>query len=438
MDLLKSRGAKYDLMIMVVLLIQTGILLLGNNVYYLGVEGSSFSFLACGLLVGVLLLAKFRKQKVIVERSNTEGKNKSKFLIWLIAVIVMFCFLPQIAQSFIETPISLKYSDIIPTVVELCERFFKGEFVYKPIEKFGYYLPVTYLPAQWMPFLLAEKWGFDYRWITLSLFFLSFLLVAYRSQRHSLILQHFYILLLFLLSYLLIVFINPEIISISIELMIVAYYMALIVSMNINNPILRGIAIACCLMSRYSLVLWLPIGVLVLWQNESRKSVITTAMTVILLVIVFYVLPYLSKDWYIFYNGYKAYDGSALGEWTHIDYSTNMPYHLYNGFGFAHIVYQNFPGLSLEQKIKIAQRFHLWASFGTTLLLILYYLRNKGNIYYRIFLMVSFKLYIAIFLFFIQVPYLYLMLVDLFVGIAVFAEQFRYKIIGYLPVKQKV
>ena len=56
-----------------------------------------------------------------------------------------------------------------------------------------------------------------------------------------------------------------------------------------------------------------------------------------------------------------------------------------------------------------------------------WYWYNKEKINYKIFLLGSFKIYLAFFLFLIQVPYEYLMITGNFVSIAIFCDQARYK-----------
>jgi hypothetical protein len=56
-----------------------------------------------------------------------------------------------------------------------------------------------------------------------------------------------------------------------------------------------------------------------------------------------------------------------------------------------------------------------------------WYWKNRLKIHPRVFMMVSFKIYLTLFLNFIQVPYIYLMITAAFVSIAIFAELCRYQ-----------
>ncbi len=394
--------------------------------------------MASSLFFGIALLGIYRNKEVgIAEKGQRRniGVKSLATLFGLSAITAVFFLLKQ---HFSQNPILAEHSDVIPTIIELCERFLNGDAVYRPIEKFGYFLPVTYLPMQWVPFLTAEVFHFDYRWISISIWAIAFTVLVCRSMKYNSSWYHILTVLFGTIPILLMSLTSGSLSSImtnTVEIMVAGYYILLILSFNINNPVLRGLIVAICLMSRYSLVLWLPVAFVVLWLNEPKRNFYSTAATIIVFIVGIYVIPFLSKDWGIFYRGYKHYDISALGEWQHINGETGKPYHVYSGFGFASFIYDYYPGQDLMAKIKVLQKFHFWGSLLTTAALVLLYLRIRKSIYYKIYLMASFKIYLAVFMFFIQVPYTYLMLVDLFVSIAIFAETGKYHFAGTIKRK---
>lgn len=392
---------------------------------HLGQTTNAFGFFFSGIAFALVIFLKYYKKNV--EKVNII--QKPFWLAWpLILIGLLALIFIQNQRTMQEMPIDVKTSDVIPTVIELCQRFVQGSFVYEPIEKFGYHLPVTYLPMQWMPYLLAEEGGFDYRWIAIGIWLIAALVLMWRSFKSQQILVRLVGPLLLVLAYFFIGFHKKDIVANVIELMVAGYYMLLVASFGGNNAVLRGLMIGICLMSRYSLLLWLPLAVIVAFVNEPKKQFWITALTCALFILAIYIIPFLSKDWGAFYRGYKYYDRSALGEWQHIDPGTGKPYHLFGGHGIAYFFYENFPNLSLPDKIKRLQKAHLAVSLGTTALLTIIYFVIRKRINYKLFLLISFKIYLAVFLFFIQVPYLYLMIVGLFVSIAVYIEQGRYHI----------
>lgn len=392
-------------------------------------------YFATSLYIGIWVILKFLDHKaVLLDKKDNRKYKHQKFVLLGSALVVIILTLGFINNKMQQFPIDPELSDVIPTVQELTQRFVNGTYVYEPIEKFGYHLPVTYLPMQWAPYLLPEVAGFDYRWLTLVIFFGCVILILFQSMQLNSIWHHIITTVLLMLSYVFITYYNTGVHLHTFELLIVSYYVLLLLAINNGHPIWQGLMVGICLMSRYSLVLWLPMAIIVLCLNKDKKHIITVAATTLIFILVIYVLPFLSKDWMIFYNGYKYYDNSAIGEWEHLNPVTNKPYHLYNGFGFAHVVYQNFLDWTLIAKIKLLQKLHLFISIGTSIVLIIYYFKNKHRIDYKVFLLASLKIYLAIFYFLIQVPYMYLMLVDFFVGVALYAIQSRYTLI---PISNK-
>lgn len=384
---------------------------------------NAFGFFFSGILVGFLLLCKFYGKEAVLAAPVKKMKMLAPAML-VLSLVAIYLVSQQNVALFERVPVKVETSDVIPTVQELCKRYLDGTFVYEPIEKFGYHLPVTYLPMQWTPYLLAEKGGFDYRWVAIGIWIIASVVLLVRSFRAQNTFVQFFAPVLLLLSYYYICYFNDSLISHVIEIMVAGYYMLLIAALNGRNAVLRGLIIGICLMSRYSLLLWLPLAVMVIFLAEPRKYFWFTALTAFVFISVIYIIPFLSKDWGSFYRGYKYYDQSALGEWTRMG-PNEKPYHLYNGHGIAFWFYER-KSIPVEARLKWLQKAHLLMSLGVTGLMGIWYWFRRAKINYKIFLMGSFKIYLSFFLFFIQVPYLYLMIVGLFVSIALFFEQGRY------------
>lgn len=147
--------------------------------------------------------------------------------------------------------------------------------------------------------------------------------------------------------------------------------------------------------------------------------------TTAVLVLLIYILPFLSKNWNAFFDGYHYYSIAAIGEWTSINYNIMKPQQLNMGVGIAFWFAEHYHH-NPEFGLKLLQRIQLIACLLTVVLMGAWYWRNRHTIHQRIFLLASFKIYLSVFLFFIQVPYIYLMVVANFVSIAIFSEQLRY------------
>ena len=212
----------------------------------------------------------------------------------------------------------------------------------------------------------------------------------------------------------------------TVEIMVAGYYIAFIAGLGGKNAVLKGLMIAICLMSRYSLVLWLPLWVAVEFISGNRKQLGISLLVIFLFIVGIYGIPFLSHDPGIFLRGYKYYSQAAMGEWQHLD-DQQHPYHLYGGHGFAWLFYSKLSQYSLPDRLKSLQKVHFLLSFGSVVVMGIWYWFNRKKVNYKLFLLGSFKIYLSIFLAFIQVPYAYLMITGSFVSIAILAELMRYK-----------
>ncbi len=278
---------------------------------------------------------------------------------------------------------------------------------------------------QWLPYVPAERLHFDYRWVAVGIFYLASVLLLWRCGRRSPIRSLTAALLLICLGSMLLKH-NTGVLNMTVELMVAGYYILLIMSISGRNPWLRGSAIALCLMSRYSLVLWLPLWAAVEWLALDRKNFYRSALTAAVLISGIYVIPFLSHDWGAFMRGYHYYTEAALGEWSRLE-ANGVPYHLNQGVGFARLFYLKLWHYTVPDRLHSLQKAHLAICVGSTLLMGgAYYLLRK-RLHPRIFLLASFKIYLSLFLAFIQVPYIYLMITAVAVSIAIFAELGRWQ-----------
>jgi hypothetical protein len=376
------------------------------------------------LLFGFTLLGKFHNKEVTYMLTKPQAKTWVPILILTVAFLTLIAFADQ--YVFQKYSINAKQSDVIPTIQILTKRWLEGTFVYQPIEDFGYHLPVTYMPLQWIVYTPASYFGFDFRWIAFIIWAAgSFWLITRAAHQPNRMFCFFIPMLLFGV-YSLTLYKALHVVSTTVEMMVAGYYIILIITLNQKNAVLLGIGFALCLLSRFSLVLWLPLWAWVMWLSNSRKSMFITMGTTAVLVLLIYILPFLSKNWNAFFDGYNYYSKAAIGEWQSLNFNIMKPQQLNMGVGIAFWFAEHYPHHP-ELGLKLLQRTQLIVCLLTVVGLGIWYWRKRDTIHQRIFLLASFKIYLSIFLFFIQVPYIYLMVVANFVSIAIFSEQLRYR-----------
>ncbi len=314
-------------------------------------------------------------------------------------------------------------SDVIPALMFYVTRFVNGEYPYTPIHGTHWHHTVipNYLPMQWLPYSVAEWLGIDYRWIP-ALALLAILVVYYRKLMKAPPVSRFSFALLWLLPVVLLVYYiraNQVDLQVTVEGLMAAFY--LLVGFALIKGKLRWIAAAVllCLLSRFSLVLWLPLFLLILLASRGFKTALYFGLALCAGFLLVYG-PFLIKDPDIFTKGFDYYTLAAGGEWTIKPWQEGenalYPYHLDKGMGFAVYFYKYAAGDYL-QKLEVARQAHLLGALATTAILALVFWFNRKKVHPMVFALASLKIYLAVFYSLIQVPYFYLYTVPLLINI---------------------
>ena len=377
------------------------------------------------LLFGIAVIYRFYNSTVS-ENTNKITNNRNLFptLFFLGGLLFLGVEFSAAIKNF---PIDPQYSDVIPLIVTMSKRFVSGQNPYGIVNFFGIPGTPNYLPAHWAPFTIAEFFRFDYRFIAFGTWAIASFILFIRALKMNNQPNKYFALTLILLSNYVLLQYNKEIVGVTVELMIAGYYMMLMSGMNLKNGVMQGIFISLCLLSRYTLIVWLPLYAFVLFFSGNKKLLLHSIVTVAVIAVIVYVIPVLSRNWVAMTQNFSAYSNAAVFEWSRHNFE-GKPCQLFSGTGFAFYVYTRFPNLELPQRVALLQKVFFSGTIGITIIMGAWYWFNRTKIDYRIFLMGSFKIYIAVFLFFIQVPYEYLMCVGNFVSVAIFCEQMRYAI----------
>ncbi|MBO0360903.1 hypothetical protein J0X19_23285 [Hymenobacter sp. BT186] len=357
-----------------------------------------------GVGVGVSGLWAFRSQPLPALNSF---KQRQVGLLLPLAALVLFG--TRIAKMLQRMPIDPAQSDVIPLIQVVVRRWLASEPVYVPIHDFGYLLYPTYLPLTWLPFVPAELLAFDYRWIAFGGFGIGILVGASLLLRRRLPLPAALGLLavpLLLLQGLLQT--NPSTLTNTVELLIVGFYLLLAYSVWRGPWWAQALALTCCLLSRFSLVFWVPLWLALLWQQAGRGVALRVAGLTAALILAIYVVPFLSHDWGAFARAQLAYTNAAIGEWEQLTFG--QPEHLYRGVGLAIFFHRFTPG-PLAQQVQLVRLVHACACVAVVVAAATYWFRQRPRLDYRVFALLALKVYLATFYAFVQVPYIYLTLV---------------------------
>ena len=364
----------------------------------------------CGCALGYWL----DRPMALTEPRRAVGRIPWAGLLLLLGAVWV---LLELAPLIRRTPVDLRYSDVITILQTYVARFRSGEVVYRYLTNLPYPLFPNHLPLQWLPYVPADILGFDYRWWSMGLLVLlgfgGYQLVLARQPLSRLeftlksLLPAFVVVLLIQR--------NPDMYSFTCEPTIICYYCLLVASVLSRSALLQGSALVLCLLSRYSVVFWVPFYLWVLWREQGPRHALVVSSVVAAGVIGIYVVPFLSHDWTIFTHALSEYRIATLGEWSHND-SRGVPPQLFNGVGAASWVYTYGAG-TIPEKIAWLQRAHVIASVSIVGLVAWVYYRLRARLNYQIAALLGLKLYLTVFYTFLQIPYLYLTSLGLFISL---------------------
>lgn len=313
----------------------------------------------------------------------------------------------------LKVPISPEFSDIIPQIQTMSGRFLNGDFPYAPID-FGWVMNPTYMPMQWLPYTIADIFSFDPRWISFALLCLGTLATGYQLSKK---LSPTALGIVSLLPYLALTYYLTQdawMLGLTVEIGIAGYYMLLIAAVLSGKWYWKALMIGICLLSRYSLVFWVPLFLLVEYLQYGWKTVAKEAGLMAGMFLLLYV-PFLIKDPTIFQKGYAYHSSAALGEWTRwTDHPTGKPQHFINGMGLATYFIEVYPD-DRKASLQLLQKAHAFSSLAITLILCLvYWFRRRRISHVESFQVGGLLVYFVFFYGLIQIPYGYLFVVPAF------------------------
>jgi len=333
-------------------------------------------------------------------------------------VVYFIFFMTGIIQSM---TLDHKISDTLPQIRVMCQRLLSGEKIYAPIPEIWDGKQPPYMPLMWLPFTAAEYLGIDVRWTTtiflLGGLFLTFKILPSNYSGNTLILICTFISLFFLCNYLLVkdrlTLGNTE------EGIVIGYYLLLGFALVKKKPILIGIAIACCLMSRFALFFWVPMYLVYVFFYESKKNayIITSVIGVILLSVFF--IPFGFKQPEYFINIPADYKVGVDQAWNY-NYNEVSGKYYENSLGYTKY-------FDITQ-IHFLHNFQIIVAAILPFLCLLFYklFRKKLAINQRFFGLCSLKLTLVFFYNMVEVPYYYLFFVSTFFSYSILFAYLKY------------
>jgi len=252
--------------------------------------------------------------------ASAPGPFRSGFKIFAFvsgATAILACF-PMMRELFHRFNNPGELSDVLPQLEFQFDRFRHGEMPYQKMDlPHSKPFPV-YMPFHWLPVFLTYISGINLRWSGMFLLVaIVGLYAAAVATRKSYLLLN--VLVILLPASVLVAYAHWGDIdlAVSLETTIAAFYLLLGIGLFQRNRYLTLAGIICCLLSRYTLVFWLPGFLLLFYWNKGYQKAILMVSAIVVSVFVCYVFPFLLKDPSIFLTGLKYHNGAAEFEWEY-------------------------------------------------------------------------------------------------------------------------
>jgi hypothetical protein len=274
----------------------------------------------------LLISGLFTYYCALLLRQSPVSTNKSdRYTPWLHAlfavamVTTQYNALRRIFESFPDPGLK---SDVLPQLTAQAALFFSGQFPYQPITTVPHHPYPVYLPLQWLPLQLSNSTGIDQRWpgiilLAISVGFSGYLLRKYHagiSLKYSLPAT----LLLVLPLWGFVKWSKVDL-ALSSEGIVAFWYILLATGLAIKKLPLIVLGIIGGLLSRYSLLFWLPLFASLLWYHEPKRYSFITWGIVGASVLCLFVFPFLLKDPSILTKMSAHYGTCVAGSWVNPD-----------------------------------------------------------------------------------------------------------------------
>lgn len=238
-------------------------------------------------------------------------------LLWALggALTIMLGY-EELRKLWVQFPNPAQYSDVLPQLETQYQRFSRGEMPYTPVILPTHAPFPVYMPLHWLPIGITTWLGIDTRWAGFGLLVIAAGIYGYWIGRQNAP-AGMRIAALLLPSMGLWGFIlwGRLELAVSFEIVIAAYYLVLVAGLLGRHIPTIVLGLILCLLSRYTLLFWLPLPAYIWWKEQSRRTNYAIWGSVALSVLLLYIFPFYLQDPGIFATGIKYHNDGAIAQW---------------------------------------------------------------------------------------------------------------------------
>ena len=275
------------------------------------------------LIISALLTYTCYQLLVEVKTENQPSGTVPRSLIFAAVALAGFAVsIPALRKIWEMYPDAGKISDVLPQLKGQADLYFSGQFPYQRITTVGHLPFPVYMPLHWAPFQLSNMTGMDWRWPGIIMIAVSAGISAYFLSRKYSGASMMYTLpatLLFALPLWAFIKWSKLDLGVSSEGIVAAYYILLATGLAVKNTPLIILGLIGAILSRYTLIFWLPLFAILLWLYEPIKKSLLIWSIVGVAGLVLFAVPFLLKDPTIFSSMSAHYDGCSERSWLRPD-----------------------------------------------------------------------------------------------------------------------
>lgn len=355
---------------------------------------------------------------VIVKASPPYGRSRLPALCFALLVIALLAI--EVRRMILSIPDPGSYSDTVPQLNTLYERFSRGQQPYYPLGQYPWHPFPVYMPLHWLPIGLAYLLHIDARWIGFLFFSFSYLVYAYGRWNANYIGKSALAALLPAAAVYGFVHWVQFDMAVSYEIIIAAYYLLLVSGLATENIVLITAGIVTCLLSRYTFLFWLPLFALVLWYSVPRRKSVYAWSAILTFVTLLYVIPFYSKDPTILQQGIKYHNDCYVNDWNglgHPEQSAAFD----QGLNLSYFTSHTFTG-DMQHRVFMARCVQGLLMLLLFLAGLFLFRRWRGRIGYGVFSLGMLFCFLCLFYLFNPVTYRYYYLAPMVISAALCAE----------------
>jgi hypothetical protein len=315
--------------------------------------GNSNKYIAPILLFSVSLaiplyfLYVLLRKQLDADENQVETKGENPFVAAFIGLFTIFLAYEALRKTFVKYANFATLSDVVPQINALYFRWKAGENPYYELPEYAWHPFPVYMPLHWLPLKMTDLLNCDTRWAGYIVLMIATGIFAYLMAQHN---KNKYTLwaAIMLPSIALWAYIKwgEGDIPVTYELNIAGYYLLLAVALATRNFYWTLIGLICCLLSRYTMVFWMPLlGFIFLKEYPLKKSMLFLGV-VVASVVVLYIIPFIAKDPTILSKGLHYHNFAAIEDWRENPWTTDK------GVSFTIYMKEHFTGNWEERVFK--------------------------------------------------------------------------------------